>query len=77
MASVRARTVFSDHKLVVTAVESAELRTGGSIPMRFLIGSLRPIAVIVRDSDRTRAYDMRGETVDIDRLNLPADFNLE
>jgi hypothetical protein len=31
----------------------------------------------VREPDRTYAFDMGAQPVDIDRLNLPADFELE
>jgi hypothetical protein len=79
MVMVRARTVFSDQKLTVTAVESLELQTDSSnrrrfMIGRFMIGSLKPIAVIVREPDRTYALDMGGQPVAFDRLNLPADF---
>jgi dihydrodipicolinate reductase len=74
MVMVRARTVFSDQKLTVTAVESLELQTDSSNRRRFMIGSLKPIAVIVREPDRTYALDMGGQPVAFDRLNLPADF---
>ena len=77
MASVRARTVFSDHELTVTAVESVEFQTGRSDRRRFVIGSLRPIAIIVREPGRSYALDMAAQPVDIERIGLPADFDLE
>ena len=76
MASVRARTVFRDHELTVTAVASVEFRTSRSNHRRFLIGNLRPIAVIVREPDRTYALDMAAQPVDIERIELPPDFDL-
>lgn len=39
-----------------------------------MIGSLKPIAIIVKEPDRTYALDLCGQPVAIDRLNLPADF---
>ena len=77
MASVRTRTVFSDHKLTVTAVESVEFRTDGSNRRRFVIGSLRPLAVIVKEPDRTYALDIAAQPVDIEHIGLPADFELK
>lgn len=77
MAGVRTRTLFSDNELTVTAVESVEFQTDRSRRRRFVTGSLRPVAVIVREQDRTYALDMAAQPVDIDRMDLPADFALE
>ena len=77
MSNVRARTVFSDHGLTVTAVESVEFRTDWSNRRRFVFGSVRPVAVIVRESDRTYAFDMGAQPVDIEQMNLPDDFDLD
>jgi dihydrodipicolinate reductase len=77
MSSVRARTVFSDHGLTVTAVESVEFRTDRSNRRRFVFGSVRPVAVIVREPDRTYALDMDAQPVNIERMDLPDDFDLE
>jgi len=77
MASVRSRTLFSDQKLTVSAVESLEFRVDRSNHARFLIGSLTPIAIIVTEPDRTYALDLDAQPVDIGGLGLPADFNLE
>ena len=77
MASLRARTVFAEHGVTVTAVESLELRFDRTNHRQFMTGRLEPIAVIVREADRTCAFDMAAQPVDIDRLNLPADFDLE
>lgn len=67
MATLRETTVFSDKRLTVTAVESVEFRTHGSNRGRFVIASLRPVAVIVREPDRTYALDMAAPPVDMDR----------
>ncbi len=77
MAEVRARTVFSDHEITVTAVESVEFQTNISNRRRFAVGSLRPIAVIVREPGRTYALDMAAKPVDIEAIGLPADFDFE
>lgn len=77
MVRVRARTIFSDQKLTVSAVEALEFQTNRSNHRRFLIGSLKPIAIIVREPDRTYALDLAAQPVDIDRMDLPADFNWE
>jgi hypothetical protein len=67
MASVRARIVFSDEKVTVTAIESVELRAGQSHRRRFVTGSLKPIAVIVKEPGRTYALDMAAQPVDVDQ----------
>ena len=77
MASLRAKTVFADHGITVTAVESMELRFDRKNHPQFITGRLEPIAVIVKEPDRTHAFDMDAQPVDIDQLNLPADFELE
>ena len=77
MADVRARTVFSDHEITVTAVESVEFQTNRSNRRRFAIGILQPVAVIVREPGKTYALDMAAQPVDIEGLGLPADFDFE
>lgn len=77
MTTVRARTVFSDDKRTVTAIESLQFRADKTNCPRHVTASLRPVAVIVREQDRTYALDMTAQPVDIDRLDLPADFELE
>lgn len=77
MKSVRARTLFSDQKRTVRAVESLELHIDRSNHARFLIGSLQPIAIIVTEPDRTYALDLDAHPVDLDRMDLPPDFNPE
>lgn len=77
MTTVRARTIFSDQRLTVTAVESLELRTDRSNHTRYLLGSLQPIAIIVTEPDRTYALDLDAHPVDLDRMDLPPDFNPE
>lgn len=74
MARVCARTIFSDRKLTVTAVESLEFPTGRSNHGHFFMASLKPIAIIVTEPDRTYALDLAARPVDIDRLDLPPDF---
>jgi hypothetical protein len=77
MASLRATTVFADRVINVAVVESRELQVDRASRRQFITGRLEPIAVIVREPDRTYAFDMDAQSVDIDRLNLPADFELE
>lgn len=77
MASVRTRPIFSDARLAVTAVESMEFQSEQWGRSRFVTGSLRPIAIIVRDQGRTYALDMAAQPVDIDELNLSASFDSE
>lgn len=77
MTTLRARTVFSDEKLTVTAIESLTFRTDRTSRLRHMTASLTPIAVIVREQDRTYGFDMDAQPVDIDQMDLPADFELE
>jgi hypothetical protein len=76
MASLRATTVFADKRITVTAVESLALQLDRASHRQFITGHLEPIAVIVREPDRTYAFDMNAQLVDVDRLNLPADVEL-
>jgi hypothetical protein len=71
MASLRTKTVFADKGITVTAVESVELWSDRTNHRQFITGRLEPIAVIVREADKTSAFDMGGQPVDIDRLDLP------
>ena len=77
MATVRARSLYSDEQFTVTAMELFEARIDRANSRRFVTGSLKPIAVIVREPDRTYAIDMAGQPVGIHRMDLPADFELE
>lgn len=77
MGTLRARTIYSDQRFTVTAVESVALRTDTLRRGRFLTASLAPVAVIVREPGRTYALDLAGQPVDIDRLDLPPDTDRE
>ena len=77
MATLRTKTVFADRGIVVTAVESLEFRIDGTNCRHFITASLKPIAVIVRESNRSYAFDMNARSIDIDRLDLPDNFELE
>jgi hypothetical protein len=65
MAKVRARPIYAGEELTVTAMELLEFRTDRANSRRFVTGSLKPIAVIVRTPDRTYAFDMAGQPVGI------------
>jgi hypothetical protein len=71
MARLRTRTVFSDERLSVTAVESLEFRADRTSQKGYVIGNLEPIAIIVREPDKTYAIGMDAQPVDVDQLNLP------
>jgi len=58
MARLRERTVFADQGLTVTVMESLELRTSRMNRRRFTTGNLKPIAVVVREPDRTYTFDI-------------------
>ena len=58
MATLREVTVFADEGLIVTVTESLELRTSETSRGRFTVGNLKPVAVVVRDSDGTHAFDI-------------------
>ena len=76
MATLRAKTVFADRGTVVTAVESLEVRVDKTNHRQFITASLEPVAVIVRESDRSYAFDMNAQSIDIDGLDLPPEFEL-
>lgn len=67
MAALRERTVFADQRLTVTVMESLECRTDRSNRWLYMNGCLKPITVIVREPDRSYAFDMAAQPVDIDR----------
>ena len=67
MATVRARSLYSGEQLTVTAMELFEARIDRANSKRFVTGSLKPIAVIIRERDRIYALDMTGRPVDIRR----------
>jgi hypothetical protein len=71
MARLRTRTVFSDERLSVTAVESLEFRADRTSQKGYVIGNLEPIAIIVREPDKTYAIGMDAQPVEVDQLNLP------
>jgi dihydrodipicolinate reductase len=77
MTKLRARTVFSDDTLTVTAVEKLALQSDRLNRRCFLSGSLQPVAVIVKTPDRTYALDMAAQLLDLDQVELPAGFDLE
>ena len=74
MATLRTSTVFVDENFTLTAIESLDVHTGGTDDWGYWRGSLKPIAVIVREPDRTYALDMTGQPVDTDQLDLPNDL---
>jgi hypothetical protein len=77
MTRLRARTVFSDDAVTVTAVEKLALHSDTLGRVCFLSASLRPTAVIVQLPDRSYALDMAAQPLDLDEVELPAGFNLE
>ena len=77
MSMLRAKTVFGDGKVTVTAIEALELQAGTEHPGRYVTGILRPIAVVVKEPGRSRAFDMAGQPVDIQGLDLPTGLDLE
>jgi hypothetical protein len=77
MTTLRARTVYSDDTLTVTAVEKLALCREAFERGCFFSASLRPVAVIVKLPDRTCAFDMAAEELELDNLELPAGFDLE
>ena len=68
MTTLRERTVFSDEKLIVTAIESLEFQTDRTNHVRYVTGELQPIAIIVKESGRSYALDMDAQPVDIEQL---------
>ncbi|MDH4109505.1 MAG: hypothetical protein OEW35_14430 [Gammaproteobacteria bacterium] len=72
MDRLRTGTVFANQRLTVAVAESLEVRSDKTKHTRFMTGTLRPVAVIVKEPGRTYAFDMDGQPVDIDQVNLPA-----
>ena len=68
MDRLHTNIVFDDPRFMVTVVQSLEFRTGSSNHMRFLTGSLQPIAVIVKEPDKSYALNMDARLVDIDSI---------
>lgn len=70
MARLRAKTIFTDQRFTVIAVESVELRHGNTRFGHHLTASLEPVAVVVKGPDKTYAVDMEAKPVciDIDQL---------
>ena len=66
MGGLRTNIVFDDQRFTVTVVQSQEFRTGSSDHKRFLTGSLKPVAVIVKEPDRYYVLDMDARSIDID-----------
>ena len=60
MARSREKTVFANKRLTVTVMESLELRTRRTNRWRYTTGNLKPVAVVVREQDRTYAFDIEG-----------------
>lgn len=76
MPRLREKTVFASQRLEVSVVESLEYRTARARRGGFTTVDLEPVAVIVRQPDETYALDMAGQRIDIDRMELPAEFEL-
>lgn len=68
--------MFSDDMFTVTAIESLRIRSDRTGCPLHVVASLKPIAVVVKEKDRTYALDMDAQPLEIDRLHLPADFEL-
>jgi len=67
MAVLRARTIFADHRFTVIAVESVVLRHGDKGHGRYLAANMKPVAVVVKEPNRTYAVDMEAMPISIDR----------
>ena len=66
MGELRTRTIFADHRFTIVAVESVACRHGGAACGHHLTVSLKPVAVVVKEPDRTYAVDMEAKPVSID-----------
>jgi len=66
MDRLRTNIVFDDQRFTVTVVQSLELQTGSLKHKRFLTGSLKPIAVIVKEPDRSSVLDLDAQSVEVD-----------
>ena len=67
MAELRARTIFADRRFTVIAVESVVLLHGDKGHGRYLAANMKPVAVVVKEPNRTYAVDMEAMPISIDR----------
>jgi len=68
LGTFRAREIFSDSRILLIAVEFAELRHNKTNINCLLYGKLEPIALIVCALDKIYALDMESNPISIDRL---------
>lgn len=65
---LRVREIHSDTVRTVSVVESAKTWRGRT-PLRcHVMCRIEPVAIIVRDPDGQRGYDVNAEPIDADRL---------
>ena len=58
MATLRAKKIYSDTDLILLLIEAVEFQPIKTTFGYQLIGSMKPIAVIVSNSNETYAFDM-------------------
>lgn len=68
MTRVRARVVFRDARVTVTALESVEITRRASPLGDQMIGQARPLAIVVREAHRTFAIDMAANRLTLEQL---------
>lgn len=62
METLREHTVYSGQGLTVTVRESLELQTDKAGRRRFLVGYLKPVAIVIAEADRTTKYDIEVQS---------------
>jgi len=67
MERLRGREIYRDSLRRLIAVETVALRRETQ-PVRYIHGSIEPVALVVCAEDSTFALDMEGEPTDIRRL---------
>ncbi len=68
MKRFRTKAIYNDSKLALIAVESLECRYDESATGCWLLGNMKPVAVIVCDTGGTRVLGIEEGLDDIDLL---------
>ena len=68
MHTIRAKEIFKDSTRTIFAVEYVELLQSTTNTHCHLVGTIKPIAVIVQSSEGIYALDMEAKSADLDQL---------
>ena len=68
MEALKARKVYSDDRLTVVVVRSADVRHEKRDDVLGLLAWSKPVAVVVLSESGARAVDMNAQPLDLNRL---------